>query len=58
MEKTYPNIEDPQRIEADQRIRRAMMAERLGRGVEGIGSGIMGFSRSRKKQNSTGKSSR
>ena len=35
---TYKNIEDPERIEADQRIRRAVMAERLGRGVEGIGS--------------------
>ena len=51
MEKTYPNIEDPQRIEADQRIRRAMMAERLGRGVEGIGSGIMGFLRADPEKN-------
>jgi len=51
MEKTYPIIEDPQRIEADQRIRRAMMAERLGRGVEGIGSGIMGFLRADPEKN-------
>ena len=48
---TYTNIEDPERIEADQRIRRAVMAERLGRGFEGIGSGIMGFLRADPEKN-------